>query len=546
MKTRKYLVLSIFYFLINPFIVNAGSASLYISGDGSVTQGKNVTVHVTLGNISEVEGGVVGLSGNINYDSGKLSLVSGSCTHSTTLNTSNMRFNGAFPTSPITSTTNICTLTFTANATGSASVSISDVKISDAAAHPVSASGGSKSINIKEPPSSNNNLVSLSVSPGSIGFNGGTSYSTEVGASTTSVNVSGQVQDSKASVSGLGSHNLNYGSNKINVTVTAEDGSKKTYTINVIRKDDRSTNNNISSLKISNGTLRPGFSKGVLDYAMDVPFSVSKLNISCTPEDPKAKCSVHNNDLVAEKTTKVTVVCTAENGNSRTYNINVKRGKDPNKILSKDNNLVSLLVDQGILSPAFDMNKTNYVVYLPFEISNIDVGYQVSDTEYATVKVKRPESLAVGSNTITLDVTAEDESVKTYTITVYRGKSLDDANLSTNSNLKSIKLKKGSLTSKFEKNTYIYKYTGKPKVEAIAEDDKASINIDKNHKVYVITVTAESGSTSVYVLIPEEFNYLIIVVIALAVLSLILLIIVIKKKKDTTTINNENRKSVKK
>lgn len=534
MKTRKYLVLSIFFFLIYPFVVNASSASIYISGDGSVTQGKSVTVHVTIGNISEVDGGVAGLSGTISYDSGKLSLSNASCSHSVTINTGNMKFNGAFPSDPINGTTNICTLTFNANETGSANVSVGSVKISDAHNQAVSSSGGSKTITINEPPSANNNLASLTVNPGSINFNGGTSYSTEVGANVTSVNINAQVQDSRSSVSGTGSHNINYGSNKINVTVTAQDGGKKTYTINVIRKDDRSTNNYLGSLKISNGTLKPGFQKGNLDYSMEVPFSVSKLNISCTPEDPKAKCNVHNNDLVAEKTTKVTVVCTAENGNSRTYNINVKRGKDPNKILSKDNNLVSLLVDQGILSPAFDTNKTNYVVYLPFEISNIDVGYQVSDTEYATVKVKKPDSLAVGNNTITLDVTAEDESVKKYTITVYRGKSLDDANLSTNSNLKSIKLKKGSLTSKFEKNTYIYKYTGKPKVEAIAEDDKASINIDKNHKVYVITVTAESGATSVYVLIPEEFNYLIIVVIALAIVSIVLLILLIKKKKDKT------------
>ena len=536
MRTRKFLVLSIFFFLVSPLIANASSAAIYISGDGSVTKGKSITVNVTVGNISDVAGGVVGISGNISYDNSRLSFVDGNCSHSTTLNKGNMRFNGAFPTDPIYGTTSVCSLTFNANETGNASVSISGVKISDANAQAVDASGGSKTITIKEPPSSNNDLSSLSVSPGSISFNGGTSYSTEVGANVTSINVTAYTADSRASVAGAGSHNLNYGSNKINVTVTAEDGGKKTYTINVTRKDDRSTNNYLSSLKVSNGTLKPGFSKGLVDYSMEVPFSVDKLNISCATEDPKAKCAIHNNDLVAEKTTKVTVVVTAENGNSRTYSINVKRGKDPNKILSKDNNLVSLLVSEGILSPAFDMNKTNYVVYLPFEISNIDVGYQVSDTEYATVRVKRPDSLAVGSNTITLDVTAEDESIKTYTITIYRGKSLDDANLSTNSYLKDIKTKKGRLTSKFDKNTYIYKYKGNLKIEAIAEDEKASVNVVNNHKVYVITVTAESGATSVYVLIPEKFNYMIIIVILLTLLSLVLFILLIKKN------NNKDKK----
>ena len=93
-------------------------------------------------------------------------------------------------------------------------------------------------INAPYTASGNNNLSSLSISPGALspGFSAGTtSYSASVSNSTTSVAVSAKAADSKAKVAVWGNTGLSVGNNTVTVQVTAENGSKKTYTITVNR-----------------------------------------------------------------------------------------------------------------------------------------------------------------------------------------------------------------------------------------------------------------------------------------------------------------------
>lgn len=93
-------------------------------------------------------------------------------------------------------------------------------------------------INAPYTASGNNNLSSLSISPGTLspGFSAGTtSYSASVSNSTTSVAVSATAADGKARVAVWGNTGLSVGNNTITVQVTAENGSKKTYTITVNR-----------------------------------------------------------------------------------------------------------------------------------------------------------------------------------------------------------------------------------------------------------------------------------------------------------------------
>ena len=85
--------------------------------------------------------------------------------------------------------------------------------------------------------SSNNNLNSLSISNCSLSpaFDSAiTSYSCSVPSGISSVNIKGTPAD-KASVNGFGDISLNEGENKINIVVTAEDGSKKTYNVTIYR-----------------------------------------------------------------------------------------------------------------------------------------------------------------------------------------------------------------------------------------------------------------------------------------------------------------------
>ena len=76
----------------------------------------------------------------------------------------------------------------------------------------------------------------MSVSEGTLSpkfSSGTTTYKVDLTSETESLTISAKAKDSKAKVSGTGKKELKIGENNFTVTVTAEDGSKKTYTISV-------------------------------------------------------------------------------------------------------------------------------------------------------------------------------------------------------------------------------------------------------------------------------------------------------------------------
>ncbi len=83
----------------------------------------------------------------------------------------------------------------------------------------------------------NNWLSSLKIDNYDFEFDAGktSGYSITVASSVSSVKVTATTVNSNAKVSGTGAVALNYGSNSIDVVVTAENGDKRTYTVNVIR-----------------------------------------------------------------------------------------------------------------------------------------------------------------------------------------------------------------------------------------------------------------------------------------------------------------------
>lgn len=509
-KILNLAILSFFLFLC-PFIVNAsGSATTGFSGNNSVYVGNNIEVTLYVGSVSGTSGGLAAFGGNITYSSDKLELVSTSSLAPFTVELVGNKL-GGFGQNTITGSSNIIKLTFKAKALGNATISYSGSSQPDSNASPVTISGCSKTISITNPPSSNNNLSSLSVSVGSINFNKDTtSYSISVDSSVTSVTINANTEDSGAKIYGTGNKSLNYGSNKFDIVVTAPSGAQKTYTVNINRKDNRSDNNNLSSLKVNGGNLNPSFNKNTTKYSLSVPYSVSDLSVTAKAEDDKAKVTISGNKgLVAEETQDVTITVTAENGSKKTYTISVSRGKDPNKKLSDNNYLSHLNVSIGILSPVFDKDTTNYEVWLPYEVDKISFDYGVEDTKYATTKFEGNDTLQPGvSNIYKIIVTAESEDQRTYTISVKRAKNPSE-NGTSNTYLKSLKLKNGKLEGSFDKETREYFYTrskGFEIKEALAEDENSAVTITENGNTVYIIVTSSNGEYGVYTLREREFS----------------------------------------
>ena len=90
---------------------------------------------------------------------------------------------------------------------------------------------------IKSNASPNNWLSTLKVGNYDINFDAGktSGYSLEVGSAVSSVNISATTVNAKAKVEGVGTVALKEGNNTINVVVTAENGDKRTYTVNIKR-----------------------------------------------------------------------------------------------------------------------------------------------------------------------------------------------------------------------------------------------------------------------------------------------------------------------
>lgn len=183
--------------------------------------------------------------------------------------------------------------------------------------------------------------------------------------------------------------------------------------------------NTLSSLTVSNATISPAFSAGTTDYTAKVPFSVSKLDVSATAKDSKAKVSVDSPTLTPNGNTKVTVTVTAENGAKKYYTINVFREQDPNYVASNNNKLSGITVDGFLLSPVFTENNTRYLIWLPYETESVSVSATAADGK-ASVQIVGGDTLYAGQdNEIKIICTAEDGSKKEYIVVAKRAAAHD-------------------------------------------------------------------------------------------------------------------------
>jgi hypothetical protein len=221
MKKRMLLFLLM---LLLPLNVFGASGSVKASASSTkVTLNNTVTVTVKVSSSDILGSWQFGLS----YDKSKLSLVSG--------DTNIVGYgDGTFSSKSY-------TYKFKAIAAGSASITVDNPKIVDWNTDSyITTTSSNLTLTIKEAVvvnySSDNNLKSLEVDGFEISpeFNKSTlSYNVSVLATTTMVNIKASTSDSKAKVSGTGNKEVAEGDNAFSIVVTAENGSTKTYTLNV-------------------------------------------------------------------------------------------------------------------------------------------------------------------------------------------------------------------------------------------------------------------------------------------------------------------------
>ena len=137
------------------------------------------------------------------------------------------------------------------------------------------------------------------------------------------------------------------------------------------KEEKKSSNASLGSLVISAGTLSPEFSATTKDYTATVDYSCSSLAVTANPADSKASVtSVTGNDSLEVGKNTVSVVVTAEDGSTSTYNIVVtRRAEDDPENADKQDNWKK-----------FDINGTEWTMVNDIPEDVVPEGFEHSKT----------------------------------------------------------------------------------------------------------------------------------------------------------------------
>lgn len=137
------------------------------------------------------------------------------------------------------------------------------------------------------------------------------------------------------------------------------------------KEEKKSSNASLGSLVISAGTLSPEFSAAIKDYTATVDYSCSSLAVTANPADSKASVtSVTGNDSLEVGENTVSVVVTAEDGSTSTYNIVVtRRAEDDPENADKQDNWKK-----------FDINGTEWTMVNDIPEDVVPEGFEHSKT----------------------------------------------------------------------------------------------------------------------------------------------------------------------
>ena len=209
---------------------------------------------------------------------------------------------------------------------------------------------------------------------------------------TQAVTVVANPADPASSVQVTGATGLNAGENNLNVTVTALSGATATYTVKLIVQVPSS----ISSLvvfKVSGARVVDG-------STVLVPAGTEAVAVTAIPADATASVEVTGSSNLAVGDNNLVVVVTAENGSTTTYNVTLRVLKDDDTSLAVFEYDGSEVAD----GDSFD---------LEFGTESVEIT-ATPTSALSTVEIIGADALNTGRNLVRINVTAQDESVRTY------------------------------------------------------------------------------------------------------------------------------------
>ena len=272
-------------------------------------------------------------------------------------------------------------------------------------------------------PSNNNSLSSIKVNDDGKFFDENkTSFDLTIKSDTANIGVT--TKDGKAKVKGDGQQKLNYGKNTLKIEVTAEDGSKKVYTLNINRPDSRSKENYLLDFGFLNHDIK--FDKNKTEYELIVENNISKMGVfSSETKSPIPKTDMFSNVLFIDGT-KVSV--------SDNVNINITlNGIDLDKKMQELGDYLYNF-DASSLEEKCNDDKTECLAYKDGELfgkyidkggtyykNGIPISYFYEDGDGNTLyNLYVIDDLKVGTNSLKYKVIAENGDERVYTFNIIR------------------------------------------------------------------------------------------------------------------------------
>lgn len=315
----------------------------------------------------------------------------------------------------------------------------------------------------------------------------------------------------------------------------------------VIPPKEYSSNNYLKSLSVEGYEI--DFDKNTLEYSIEVENDVEKVNIKATTEDGNATVSGTGEKEVTEGNNKLEVKVTAENGNERTYVINVKvKELDPINVKVDDEEYTVIRKEDVLEAPknyekttvningeevlAYYNDKTKYtLVGLKDKNGNADY-YIYADGKYTLYK-------EYTFNGITLYLTGKNVDIPSFKKTSfnYDEDSLEGYKFSDDNLIK----KTYALDDTDLQNFYLfYAVNIETGEESLYQYDPSEGTVQKY----------SSSMMNLLEMYKDEANRNFILFVVVSVVLVLLIVIkivtsIIKKKKDNNGISKKRRLNVK-
>ena len=309
-------------------------------------------------------------------------------------------------------------------------------------------------------------------------------YATTVDYEVDKIVVTAKATDSAASVEGTGEKALNVGKNE--VTLTVKNGTEtQNYTVEITRREAVLT---LAEVKIGETAITAD-ENGVYNHTVANTVSVVTIVATATKSYATVEGAGEKTLKIGENTFTLTVK--ADDNTTEQYTVKVTRE-------AADLTLKEVKIGDEVLTA----QGRTYTCNVANEVTQVTISAFANNTAATVDGVGVKENLLVGENNFEVTVSVGEEQAK-YTIVVNRAKSSVKtiASITVDGTAATYNQENATYTATVGKYTANVVITLDSTVATYALDEPIDTLLEGNNNEFVITVTAEDGTTATYTLV---------------------------------------------